>query len=182
MPQKAHVSSIDALESFRSNLIIYLSQARPALDEVSSEVVRTRMWLDNNQRVHWESQMRRRMKDLEQAQQALFSSRLGVLKRESSAEQFAVHRAKNAVAEADQKLRTIKKWDREFEGRTQPLIKQMEKLHSVFSNDMVQAVAYLTQAISTLAAYAETKLPSQNTPSAPAPTGAAPAGTEEPAI
>ena len=99
-----------------------------------------------------------------------------------SAEQFAVHRAKNAVAEADQKLRTIKKWDREFEGRTQPLIKQMEKLHSVFSNDMVQAVAYLTQAISTLAAYAETKLPSQNTPSAPAPTGVGPAGTQEPAI
>ncbi len=33
MPQKAHVTSLDALEAFRSNLIVYVSQARPALDD-----------------------------------------------------------------------------------------------------------------------------------------------------
>ncbi len=164
MPQKAHVSSIEALEAFRSDLIVYLSQARPALDEVSAEVLRTRMWLENEQRLHWENQMRRRTKELEQAQQALFSSRLGVLNRETAAEQFAVHRAKDAVAEAGLKLRTLKKWDREFEGRMQPLVKQMEKLHTVLSNDMVQALGYLTQAINTLAAYAETKPPAQTVP------------------
>ncbi len=164
MPQKAHVSSIDALESFRSNLIVYLSQARPALDEVSAEVVRTRAWLEGDQRLHWENQMRRRTKDLEQAQQALFSARLGVLQRETAAEQFAVHRAKAAIVEAELKVRTLKKWNREFEGRVQPLVKQMEKLHTVLSTDMVQAVAYLTQAISTLAAYAETKSPAQSAP------------------
>jgi hypothetical protein len=155
MPHKAHVSSLDALESFRSNLIVYLSQARPSLDEVSAEVSRTRTWLENDQRLHWDNQMRRRAKELEQAQQALFSSRLGALRSETAAEQFAVHRAKQAVAEADLKLRTIKKWDRDFEGRVQPMVKQIEKLHMVLSNDMVKAVAFLTQAINTLAAYAQ---------------------------
>ena len=156
MPQKAHVTSLEAIELFRSNLIVYLSQARPALEEISAEVSRTRVWLEDEQRAHWESQMRRRMKELEQAQQALFSSRLGALRKETAAEQFAVHRAKEAVAEADLKLRILRKWNREFEGRVQPLVKQMEKLHMVLSNDMVKAVTYLNQAINTLSAYAQT--------------------------
>ena len=37
MPQKAHVTSLDALEAFRSDLIVYLSQARPALDEIGAD-------------------------------------------------------------------------------------------------------------------------------------------------
>ena len=155
MPQQAHVTSLEAIELFRSNLIVYLSQARPALDEVSAEVLRARLWLEGEQRQHWESQMRKRLKELEQAQQALFSARLGALRKESSAEQFAVHRAKEAVAEADLKLRVLRKWNRDFDGRVQHLVKQMEKLHMVLSNDMVKALTYLTQTISTLAAYAE---------------------------
>jgi len=167
MPQKAHVTSLDALESFRSKLIVYLSQARPALDEVSAEVVRTRMWLENDQRVHWENQIRRRSKEMEQAQQALFSARLGVLQQATAAEQMAVHRAKEALGEADLKLRTLKRWDREFEGRVQPLVKQMEKLHMVLSTDMVKAVAYLTETIKTLAAYAERSSPAGAPPLTP---------------
>ena len=155
MPQKAHVTSLDALEAFRSNLIVYLSQARPALDEISAEVQRTRTWLETDQRVAWEHQMRKRAKRLEEAQQALFSARIGVLRKETVIEQMAVHRAKAGLDEADQKLRVIKKWDREFDGRVQPLLKQIEKLHTVLSHDMVKAVSYLTQVIATLAAYAE---------------------------
>jgi hypothetical protein len=172
MSQKAHVTSLDALETFRSNLIIYLSQARPAVDEVSADVLRTRMWLENEQRLHWENQVRRRIKELEQAQQGLFSARLGALRTGSSMEQLGVHRAKSALEDAELKLRIVKKWDREFEGRVQPLVKQMEKLQTVLSNDMVQAVAYLTQAINTLAAYAETgSAPLQNVPTTPTTPG-----------
>jgi len=177
MPQKAHVTSLDALEAFRSSLIVYLSQARPALDEASAEVSRTRLWLENDQRLHWENQIRRRHKELEQAQQALFSARLGTLRKESAIHQFAIQRARQALGEAEQKLKTVKKWDREFDGRVQPLVKQVEKLHTVLSNDMVKAIAYLTQAISTLAAYNErsTQASGQGQPG----SNAAPAQNEE---
>ncbi len=171
MPDKAHVSSLDALEAFRSFLIVYLSQARPALEEVGAEVTRTRMWLENDQRLFWENQMRRRMKELEQAQQALFSARLGALKKESAVELMAVQRAKRNVEEGDFKLRTLKRWNREFDSRVQPLLKQTEKLHTVFTNDMVKAVAFLTQAINTLAAYSERQAP----PSAGSAPAVAPA-------
>ena len=168
MPQRAHITSVEALETFRSQLIVYVSKARPTLEEISAEVVRVRQWLQNEQRIHWESQVRRRAKELEQAQAALFSARLSNLREESSAEQLAYHRAKRAFEEAEAKLRVLKNWNREFDNRTDPLVKQTEKLHTVLANDMVQAVAYLTEAINTLAAYSEIAPPSApQTPTRP---------------
>ena len=170
MPQQAQVTALDSLESFRSHLIVYISQARPALEEVTADVLRTRVWIESEQRTHWENELRKRKKALEQAQQALFSARLGNLRPETAAELMAVQRAKRAVDEADAKLHVIKRWAREYEGRVQPLVKQMEKLHTLLSNDLVKAAAYLAEAINTLAAYAEIKPASfEEMTSAPAP-------------
>jgi len=157
MAEQARVTSLEALESFRSNLIVYLSQARPVLEEVSASVVRMRTWLENDQRTYWDNQIRRRSKELEEAQQALFSARLGSLRHETSAELLVVQRAKRQLEEAELKLRILKKWSRDYDGSVQPLVKQMEKLHTILSNDMVKAVAFLTQAVNTLAAYSEIK-------------------------
>jgi hypothetical protein len=156
MPQQAHISSVDALEGFRSQLIVYVSRARPTLEEVTAEVVRTRIWLQNEQRSKWESEARRRAKILEQAQAALFSARISNLSKETSAEQLAFHRAKRSMEEAEAKLRLLKQWNRDFDHRVEPLVKQTEKLHTVLANDMVKAIAYLGEAIKTLAAYSET--------------------------
>jgi hypothetical protein len=159
MADRAHVTSVDALESFRASLIVYLSKARPALEEVSADVQRTRSWLENDQRGHWEQEVRRRSRQLEEAQAALFSAKLSTFREAGSVEAMLVHRAKRALDEADAKLRTLKQWTRVFDNRVSPLVKQMEKLHTVLTNDMVQAVAYLTEAISTLDAYAGTTQP-----------------------
>ena len=161
MAPRANISDVEALDAFRAKLVIYLGQARSALEEISSDVVRTRVWLENDQRVYWENQMRRRARALDEAQQALFSARLSLLNHETAAEQMAVHRAKRALDEGEAKLRTVKQWTREFESRVQPPVKQMEKLHSILTVDMVQALAYLSQALQTLAAYAERPRPQQ---------------------
>ena len=159
MPDRAHVTSVDALESFRANLIVYLSKARPTIEEVSSAVQRTRGWLDNEQRAHWEGELRRRSRALEEAQRALFSSKLSSFRETSATEQMAVQRTKHAVEEAEGKLRVLKQWSRVFDNRVDPLVKQMEKLHTVLAHDMVQAVAFLAQAVNTLDAYAEVAPP-----------------------
>ncbi len=172
MPERAHVTSVDALELFRSQLIIYVSKARPALDEVSAEVVRTRGWLQDEQRTRWENELRRRSRALQEAQAALFSARLSTFQEESSLQQMMVHRTKRAFDEAEEKLRVIKKWNRDFDNRVEPLLKQMEKLHTVLAHDMVQAVASLTHAIDTLHAYAGVAPPTNAPASAPAGGGA----------
>ena len=159
MPERAHVTSVDALEAFRSNLIVYLSKARPTLEEVSSAVQRTRGWLEGEQRTYWENEFRRRSQALQEAQQTLFSAKLSTFREAGAVEQMAVQRAKRARDEAEAKLRVIKQWNRVFDNRVDPLVKQMEKLHTVLAHDMVQAVAFLKQAISTLDAYAQVAPP-----------------------
>ena len=166
MAERAHVTSVDAIEAFRTTLVIYLSKARPVLEEVSSDILRLRMWLQNDQRMHWEGQVRRRAKILEQAQQALSSARMSRLHQGGTAEQMAVHKAKHALEEAEGKLKQLKYWNREFDGRVEPLVKQLQKLHTFLANDLVHAAAYLTQTVNTLAAYAEVAPPGVATPSA----------------
>ncbi len=159
MPDRAHVTSVEALESFRSSLIIYLSKARPTLEEVSASVQRTRGWLEGERRTYWENEFRRRSRALEEAQAAVFSSRLSNLREVSAAEQMAVRRAKRDLDEAEAKLRVVKQWNRVFDNRVDPLVKQMEKLQTVLAHDMVRAVAYLAQAVDTLKTYAEVAPP-----------------------
>ena len=176
MPDRAHVTSVDALEAFRANLIVYLSKARAALEEVSADVQRMRGWLDGTQRVHWENEVRRRGQVLQEAQQALFSAKLSSFREAGSVEQLMVQRAKRALEEADGKLRQVKQWNRVFDNRADPLVKQMEKLHTVLTNDMVQAVAFLAQAITTLHSYAEVAPPPTAGPAPAGGSGAAPEG------
>src|SRR5262245_26390880 len=150
MPERAHVSSVDSLESFRAELILYVSKARPTLEEVSGDVLRTRLWLENEQRTHWENQLRQRKRDWEEAQAALFSARLSNLREETAAELQAVHRTRRAYDEAEAKLKVLKHWHRDFESKVQPLVKQMEKLHTILASDLPKGIAFLTEAIKTL--------------------------------
>lgn len=154
MPVGANVTSIDALEAFRAYLLVYVSKARPTLEEVTADVVRLRQWMENQQRTYWENEVRKRTRRLEEAQAALLSARLSNLRKESAAEINAVHRARRSLDEAIGKIRIIKQWTRDFESRVEPLVKQMEKLHTFLANDLIQAAAYLSEAVKTLDAYA----------------------------
>jgi hypothetical protein len=153
--QQAHVRSVDAIEAFRSALIVFLTKAKPTLEEVVSEVTRTRQWVEHDQRVFWQKEMKVRHRELEQAQGELFSSRLSRIDTPSAAQQLAVQKATRAIRHAEEKLRILKKWDRELETRTEPSLKLVEQLHGFLTADMGKAVAYLTHIIQTLQAYSE---------------------------
>ncbi len=175
MPQRANVSSFEAVKTFRSNLIGYMTKARPALEEVSGEVVRTRLWLQGEQRTRWEGELRRRARKLEDAKAAVFSAKMSNIRVASGTEQMALTKAKRAYDEAEAKLRLIKQWDREYENRTGPLVKQTEKLHGLLSGDLPNAIAFLTQMLDTLEAYANVAAPSMSD----VPLPASPALKEE---
>src|SRR5687768_6845381 len=104
MSQRAQVKSVDAIEAFRNSLIIYIGKAKPALEHVTGDVTRLRMWLQHDQRMLWENEARRRGRKLEEAQQLLYSARLSNLRDSISTEQLAVHKAKRSMEEAEQKL------------------------------------------------------------------------------
>jgi hypothetical protein len=52
----------------------------------------------------------------------------------------------------------LKKWDREIDNRSEPLVKQVDQFQSFVATEMPRAIAYLTEVIKTLEAYAEIKM------------------------
>ncbi len=153
MADQAHVTSFDAIETFRAELITYVAKTRPIVEDACDEVARTREWIENDRRVYWENQARRRERILEDAQQALFSAKLSNLRDVRTAEQMAVLKARRSVDEAHAKLRKIRKWMREYDNHLQPLLKELEHLRSMLGVDLPKAALVLARVVKALEAY-----------------------------
>jgi hypothetical protein len=163
MAAQAQVTSIESLESFRADLIIYLGQMLPALDEAGGEVMRMRHWIEVEQRGFWDDQLRRRRRKLEEAQGELFNKRISLMNDSCVLAQMAVQRAQRAVAEAEQKIAALKKWGRELERLAEPLVKQVESLRGYLTTDLGMGVISLAEAIKSLDAYTQVAPPSGET-------------------
>ncbi|MGA2684365.1 MAG: hypothetical protein ABSF51_04875 [Verrucomicrobiota bacterium] len=155
MAERAQVTSVEAIESFRASLLVFLGKVRPTLEEVSDEVMRLQFWLQNDQRRHWEKELRQRSLKLEEARQELFNAALSHLQEATALQHMAVQRAQRAVREAEEKLDLLKKWGRALEDRTAPMVKQVEEFHGFLTIDMGRAVAQLVQIVKALDAYSK---------------------------
>lgn len=175
MPDRARVTSLEAIERFRARLIVYRDKAGRALDEIGESVTRTRLWLENEAERRWEEEIRRRTRELEQRQQEAFSARLSGLRETSTAQQAAVQKARRALREAEEKLRRVRQWRRQFDHRVEPAARQVEKLRHTLGPDLGRAIAWLNDVIRTLSAYAETHPPAVAPPASaePAPSSSA---------
>jgi hypothetical protein len=171
MPDQAHVTSSEAIEFFRAGLITYVAKVRPLLEDACDEVFRTREWLQTDRRIHWENQVRRRTRTLEEAKQALFSARLSNLRDARASEHIAVERAKRALVDAEEKLKLVKRWALEFDQRAQVLVKELEHVRSLVANEMPRAAAHLAQIVRRVEDYAGVAKPTISAP--PSDPGAA---------
>jgi hypothetical protein len=156
MPERAHVTSIEALEVFRRGLVLYADKARAVLEEVGTDIVRMKLWLQTEQRGACERLVRRREKELQEARQALFNARLSNPHGASAPDQTAVRKATHALREAEAKLARVKYWGREFERRAEALDAQLNKMRNVLAQTVPKSLAYLKDTARTLGAYAET--------------------------
>ena len=171
MAERAQVTSVEAIEAFRAALVIFLSKARPTLEEVSHEVLRTKVWVQVQQRSHWEKEMRVKARALERAQSELFSARLSNLQEATGVQEMLFHRAQRAIREVEAKQAMVRKWDRELENRTEPMVKLVDQLHGYLTTDLVRAAAYLGEVVKVLEAYADVPAPpGSNLPIATAET------------
>ena len=166
MPDHARVTSLEVLEDFRAKLILYREKAGRVLDEVSDEVIRTRVWLESDRQPHWQNEIRRLTRELEQRQQELFSAELSGLLEASALQHAAVQKARRAIRGAEEKLQLVRQWQRQFDHRVEPPARQVEKLRHTLSHDLALAVAWLNEMTKTLSAYAELS-PGSATPAAP---------------
>jgi hypothetical protein len=172
MTTPAHVTSIDAIGVFRANLVVFQATATRTLDEVFSEVKRTRQWILNDRRYFWEGELRRRQKALDAALQELMGARLNDLKITSAPQQAAVTKARRNLREAEDKLRRVKYWGRNFDLTADPLAKRLGGLRSLLDHEMPKALAMLANSQRALDNYSEkmgARDPEGGQPENPAP-------------
>ncbi|XHR29148.1 MAG: hypothetical protein ACFUZC_01005 [Chthoniobacteraceae bacterium] len=163
MANQAKVTSLDALDAFRSSLIVFIAKAKRALDETSEEGHRMRQYLQNDQRQHWELQRRARTKKLEQAEAELLSARLAGHREAQQMRQGAVNHWKAAVEEAETKLAAIKQWAVHYDSTADPIFRRLEDFRQYVEADLPKAVALLVNVQKALEGYSE--------PGSPAPSG-----------
>lgn len=155
MADKANITSLHSLERFRSALISYVEKAKATVDEVSSEVQRTKFWLQYDQMTFWKGEQKRRAMKWEEKQQELFSAEISQLSESSTVQRWAVEEAKRSMDEAVEKSRTVKDWNRKYESVVMPAAKKMDKLGNVLDTDMTNAIRFLSEAVKALSEYAE---------------------------
>ncbi len=170
MANQAKVTSLEALDAFRSRLIVFMAKAKRALDDTVEEGTRMRQYLQHDQRAHWDMERRVRLKKLEQAEQELLSARLTGHQQAEQTRQMVVNRWKGAVAEAEAKLQAVKKWSMNFDNAADPVFRRLEEMRQCVEIDLPKAAAFLANAQKALEAYAEPggAVPSGSASSAPA--------------
>ena len=155
MATHAKITSTDALEIFRASLIVFLNKSHSALDQVSDEIRRTRSWIQQEQRTHWENEMRRRTRALAQAEQELMSARMTKALDNLTTQQAAVNKARRALEEAQEKVRKVKLWTRDFDGIVEPMAKGLNSLRGYLDHDLPQGIAYLAEVEKIMESYME---------------------------
>ena len=167
MATQARVTSIDVLETFRAALIVFVTKARRSADNGTDQARRMRAWLQNDQRMHWEGEIRRRKRALDQVVQELYSARLAGQSDLIAVRQLAVRKARRIVEEAEGKLQNVKRWNQNFGTVADPLLKKIDSLREFMDHAMPDAIAYLSNAQKSLEAYAEDIRPAGDAPATP---------------
>ncbi len=155
MAEEARVRSVESLEYFRTALIVFLTKARIALGHAEDAVKRGRYWVEQEQQNHWIQELKKRNRKLAQTQQEVLSAKLSEFKDNAMLQERMLRRAKESVAEAEEKLKHVKKWSREFDRLFDSAMKGLRPLGDCLEHDMPAAVAWLEQALRALSAYLE---------------------------
>ncbi|MEM0898120.1 MAG: hypothetical protein AAGJ79_14680 [Verrucomicrobiota bacterium] len=155
MSNEAHVVSVETVENFRNRLIIYVQDAKRALDEVGDAVRKTREWLNYEKSQECRMEIKRCGKKLAQAKEELYSARLQDLQAQHAAKKVQVTRARRMLDEAEQRAKKVKKWIREYDHLVEPLEKKLEGLRQMLAQELPKGIGYLAETKKTLERYAE---------------------------
>lgn len=167
MADEAKVRSVESLEYFRSALIVFLAKARQSVGHAEDGVKRGRYWVEQDQFMHWTQEWKKRSRRLAQAQQELLSAKLAQFQDSVMLQEKTMRRAKLEMAEAEEKLKAIKRWTREFDRTFDPAVKGLGRLDDFLHHDLPRGVAWLDQALKTLGAYMERERAPSNAPATP---------------
>src|SRR4051812_40125993 len=157
MAQAAKVESIDALRTFRAQLLKFAERCSVALSDAEGELHRTQIWLESEQTSYWTHQAKKRMDIVMRCKEALRMKKLykDVAGGRSSAvdEQKALDVALKRFEEAERKLAAVKKYRRVLDKETLIYKGSVQRFATAAQVDMPMAAEKLGRMIAALEAY-----------------------------
>ncbi|MDR3635562.1 MAG: hypothetical protein P4L84_17290, partial [Isosphaeraceae bacterium] len=156
MSLSANVRSVDALKDVKLGLIAYAEDARAALTTVDMEVRRVRDWLEREQLSYWRNQVKRREEEVNMARSDLHRRRLSASNSESisdTEQKEALRLAQRRLAEAEEKVATVKRWIPIFEHASSEYRAHSQPLGDHLAGGFENTLATLERMVSSLEAY-----------------------------
>ena len=164
MAEQAWIQSLDALHALRNAVVIYHAKSKRAVDMALDEVARTRQWIQVDRRLHWEGQIRQLGRVLERTRAELMTVRLSAMVDRNFRHEEAVRRAETALIHAQEKLKQVKRWSRDFDNAVGAHVRRLESVRDHFQHELPKASAWLHQAQVTLEDYAGSRVNASATP------------------
>jgi len=194
MSDTARIHSIDAVRAFKTSLVKFAETANVALSSAEGELRRMMVWLESEQLMHWQTQIRKRQEALTRAKDAvrqkmLFPDSTG--RTPTPVEEWKQQRlCQQRLEEAEQKLVNTKRAIRLLEKEMQVYKGSVQRFATMVQTDIPRASERLDRAFGHLETYVSMAAPSVG-PAVPAGSGESPwaqddlasmarPGTEEP--
>jgi hypothetical protein len=156
MSSQASVRSIDTLKDLRVALALYSEDTLGAIGSVESEVRRTLRWLQEEQPVFWQNQIKRRREEVSSARAEVFKKNLQ--KRPDynppmSEQKENLRKAEASLQDAEKRLAAVKKWQPLFKHAVLEYHASVQRIKDLSAGDVPRAVNLLSRMIDSLEAY-----------------------------
>jgi chromosome segregation ATPase len=163
MNEAANVRSLDAIREFRLAVVKFKEQASHALSAVNVEIARTLDWLSHDQLKYWKEEVRRREDRVNEAKMDLHRCQLSKnAAGETPActdQKVALTKAKKRLAEAEEKIETIRKWCQIIEHEISEYRGPSQQLAGALDAKFPQAINLLDRKLTVLEQYVNTAPP-----------------------
>ncbi len=157
MNEAANVRSLDAIRDFRLAVCTFRDQASHALAAVDIEIARTLDWLGHDQLNFWKEEVRRREDRVNEAKMDLHRCQLSKnAAGETPActdQKVMLAKAKKRLAEAEEKIETIRKWVLIIEHEISEYRGPSQQLATMIDAKFPQAINMLDRKMRALEAY-----------------------------
>lgn len=154
---EARVESIEAIANFKRALFKFAEAANSALTDAEADMTETHRWLETEQRVYWQNNVRKATELVSRCEDALRQKRIfkDSSGRTPSAvdEEKALAKAKRMKEHAEEKLENVRRYTPKLQREIMIYKGQVQRFATFVASDIPAAAAKLDKMVDTLEAY-----------------------------
>jgi len=157
MQGSAQVQSLAAIDAFRAALAHFGDEAGQALSNLRMDVQRFVEWLEHDQLIHWQHEIRRREERVAEAKNDLHRCLSATIdpRRTPSCyqEKKVLAAAKARLEEAEEKLAAVRRWIPQVQQAVFQFLARTQPLADALASDLPSAIAHLRAIVGRLEEY-----------------------------